>query len=93
VLAGLNRVYFSTFQFKRMHAFAARLAIAPPDLADRLERLFDRPHWAGASLEALTAETIALVERELPDVDTTKGRRWLGRRPEPWEEALGPGGS
>ncbi|HXM58387.1 MAG TPA: hypothetical protein VOB72_23505, partial [Candidatus Dormibacteraeota bacterium] len=88
VLAGLNRVYFSSFQFKRVHAFAARLALTPPDLAERLERLFDDPHRAGAGLEALVIETLALVERELPDLDTTRARRWVGRRPERWD--LGP---
>jgi hypothetical protein len=85
MLAGLNRVYFSSFQFKRMHAFAARLAVAPPDVAERLERLFDNPHRAGPALEALVVETLELVERELPDLDTTAARRWIGRRPHPWD--------
>jgi len=85
VLAGLNRVYFSSFQFKRMHAFAARLPLAPPNVADRLERLFENPHRAGPGLEALLVETLALVERELPDLDTTPARRWVGQRPEPWD--------
>lgn len=85
VLSGLNRVYFSSFQFKRMRAFAAQLAIAPPDFADRLERLFDDPHRAGDGLEVLVIETLALVERELPELDTTAARRWVGRRPEPWD--------
>jgi len=88
VLAGLNRVYFSSFQFKRMQAFATRLPIAPPDVADRLERLFENPHRAGPGLEALLIDTLALVERELPDLDTTAARRWVGQRPEPWD--LGP---
>ncbi len=92
VLAGLNRVYFSSFQFKRMHAFAARLALAPPDLAARLERLFDNPHRAGDGLEALVIETLALVERELPDLDTTEARRWIGRRPERWDLSPPPAG-
>jgi hypothetical protein len=92
VLAGLNRVYFSSFQFKRMHAFAARLAVAPPDVANRLERLFDNPHRAGEGLEALVVETLALVERELPDLDTIRARRWVGRRPEPWDPSSSPAG-
>ncbi len=39
ILAGLNHVYFSTFQFKRMHAFVADLRIAPENLAARIEAL------------------------------------------------------
>src|SRR5262249_40848832 len=85
MLAGINRVYFSSFQFKRMGAFAARLTLAPPDLANRLERLFDDPHRAGDGLEALVVETLAIVERELPDLDTTRAGRWIGRRPERWD--------
>jgi hypothetical protein len=92
VLAGLNRVYFSSFQFKRMHAFAARLALAPPDVANRLERLFDNPHRAGEGLEALVVEMLALVERELPDLDMTRARRWVGRRPGPWDLSPSPAG-
>jgi hypothetical protein len=91
VLAGLNRVYFSGFQFKRLHAFADRLASRPDDLAGRLDRLFEEPATAGAGLEALVRETIALVERDLPDVDTAPARRWLGRRPAPWNlDTLSP---
>lgn len=93
MLAGLNRLYFSSFQFKRMRAFGERLTIAPPDFADRLERLFADPHHAGDGLEALTAETLALVERELPDVDTTRARRWIGKRPQPWSLSPSPAGS
>jgi hypothetical protein len=85
VLAGLNGVYFSSFQFKRMHTFADRLASRPSDLADRIERLFSAPDQAADELEALVGETLTLVERELPDVDTSRPRRWLGRRPEAWD--------
>jgi hypothetical protein len=35
VLAALNRLYFSTFEFKRAGRFLSRLDIAPPDLAAR----------------------------------------------------------
>lgn len=85
VLAGLNRMYFTSFQFKRMHAFAARLAMSPPDVADRIDGLFTAPRdEAALELERLVADTVALVERELPDVDTSRVRHWLGRRPEPW---------
>jgi hypothetical protein len=93
VLSGLNRVYFSSFQFKRMHAFCERLALAPPGLADRLELLFSEPDRAAAELETLVAETVALVEAELPGVDTTAARRWLGERPARWSLSPSPPGS
>lgn len=94
VLAGLNRVYFSSFQFKRLHTFADRLATRPPGLADRIEELFtSEPAEAAAALESLVAETTDLVERELPDVDTGRARRWLGRRPEPWDLSASPPGT
>lgn len=86
VLSGLNRVYFTSFQFKRMHTFTARLAISPPALADRIDGLFAAERdVAGLELERLVEETVALVERELPDVDTSRVRHWLGLRPEPWD--------
>jgi hypothetical protein len=70
VLAGLNRLYFSTFEFKRMRSFIARMEEAPPDLADRLEALFGADARAAtAELERLVAETQALVARRFPDLD------------------------
>jgi hypothetical protein len=33
----------------------------------------------------LVAETVDLVERELPQVDTAAARKALARRDEPWE--------
>lgn len=81
VLAGLNRLYYSTFQFKRMRRSVAAMTHAPSDLATRIERvLTSDPKTAGALLEALVADTIELVERHMPHVDTTRARRYLGRR-------------
>lgn len=86
VLAGLNRLYFTTFQFKRMHRFLDQMEIAPPDLAARLERLFhaEMPQ-ALLELETLVTETIALVERYMPSIDTTKAKRRLGWRQQAWQ--------
>jgi hypothetical protein len=85
VLAGLNHLYFSTFQFKRTHQFIAKMQIAPPHFADRIEALFhaDRAQYS-ADCEALVAEVIALVEQHLPQVDTTRARRRLGWKPQGW---------
>lgn len=76
VLSALNRVYFTDFQFKRLRAHVAGLALAPPGLADRLERSLElRESYRSLSdLRALVAETVALVEQEMPDVDTAQAR-------------------
>ena len=86
VLSGLNRLYFSTFQFKRMGTFIEQMDIAPPNLADRLEELFHQePSVAALQLEALVQETVALVETHRPQTDTRGAKRQLGWRQQPWQ--------
>ena len=89
VLAGINCVYYSTFQFKRMQAFIDTLSLKPPDLAGRIERLLADviadPPAAARELEALVAETVALVERHMPEIDVTDAKRYLGERQQPWQ--------
>jgi hypothetical protein len=84
VLAGLNRLYFTRFQFKRTRAYISRMKLAPDRLADRLESLFRlEPESAAAELGRLVQETLALVEAELPGFDT--GMRFPpGTRHQPW---------
>lgn len=85
ILAGLNRLYFSTFQFKRMRQLAAEMRIAPEMLVERLEGLFQSdPRTAIEQIEALVAETVALVEAHMPAVETAHVRRRLGQRAVPW---------
>jgi predicted nucleotidyltransferase len=70
VLAGLNRLYFRRAELKRMRALIARMELAPPRLADRLESLFRLEREAAAvELGSLVEETRALVTRELPDLE------------------------
>ena len=84
VLAGLNRLYFTRFELKRMRALISRMELAPPELAERLESLFRlEPVAAAAELGRLVEETRALVAQELPDVDlslefppSTRQRPW-----------------
>jgi hypothetical protein len=86
VLAGLNRLYYTTFQFKRMRLFTKQLAIAPRDLETRLEQLFEaEPQVAAAELERLVGELVALVEQHMPDVDTSSVRKRLGWRRPQWQ--------
>jgi hypothetical protein len=91
VLAGLNRCYFSSFQFKRLHHFAAGLSLAPERFADRLDEVFGLdPVAGGTAMERLVAETVTLVEAHMPDVDTTAARSSLGKRQLPWQPPLTP---
>jgi predicted nucleotidyltransferase len=84
VLAALNRLYFTRFQLKRMRKLVGRMRLAPPDLADRLERLFELGGEAAAhELERLVAETQELVAAELPDLEL-RLRQPVGARREPW---------
>jgi hypothetical protein len=84
ILAGLNRVYYSTFQFKGLRHLTAQIELAPDRLAERLESLI-RLEWRAAvgELEALVGETLPLIERELPVVDTGAARQRLGTRKQP----------
>ncbi|HEY7207479.1 MAG TPA: nucleotidyltransferase domain-containing protein [Gaiellaceae bacterium] len=84
VLAALNRVYFTRFQLKHTRSLVAKLTLAPPQLADRLERLFRLPaEEAATELGRLVVETRELVAAELPDLDLPL-RREPGERLEPW---------
>jgi hypothetical protein len=86
VLSGLNRLYYSTFQFKRMSRFIEQMKIAPLHLASRLEGLFDSEATIAVNeLEALVRETVELVEIHMPQVDTASARRKLSWRQQPWQ--------
>lgn len=79
VLSGLNRVYFTSFQFKRMREHVADFDAAPPRLVERLESLFDLDRVRAAEeLRALFEETLTLVEARMPEVDTARARAMLG---------------
>jgi predicted nucleotidyltransferase len=84
VLGALNRLYVAPrFELKRLRKLTGRMTIAPHDLADRLERLFElEVEEAAEELEQLVGETQALVEAELPDLELPPLRRPLGSRHE-----------
>ena len=86
VLAGLNRLYYSTFQFKRMKQFIARMNIAPENFYVRLESIYHQePLTVASQLKELVAETVELVELHMPEIDTSKVRRSLARQPRIWK--------
>lgn len=86
VLSGLNRLYYTPFQFKRMKRFIEQMKIAPENLAARLEDLFHREASVAVNeLKALVQETVKLVEIHMPQVDTFSVRQKLGWRQQPWQ--------
>lgn len=69
-LAAVNGCYYTTFQNKRLHDFAARLDRSPPDLADRVDALLSAaPGPAAQALHALEGEVLALVAAQFPTLD------------------------
>jgi hypothetical protein len=81
-LAGLNRQYFTAYQFKRMHRFADPLPLAPANLADRVETLLAAPlPEAFAMLYALEGDVLTLVAEHAPQIDLTavleRRKRWV----------------
>lgn len=71
VLSAVNRLYFTTFQFKRASAHIDRMRVKPERLAERLDRVADGdPSEAAEELRKLTVETRAVVEAEMPEVDS-----------------------
>lgn len=85
-LAGLNRCYYSPFQFKRLHRFAAQLELAPARFADRLDAIFSMDMVSAAGqAEELVRETVTLVEQHMPQIDTSRVRRRLDWRESSWQ--------
>ena len=78
VLCGLNGRYFTRFQVKRMGRLAAKLAIAPPALAERIDALLAAPPRAAFDgLHRLEGEAFELVAARWPDIDLGPVRqRW-----------------
>jgi hypothetical protein len=69
VLSAVNRVYFSTFQFKRAGAYLEQLGAKPDRLAERLDLVANAaPSAAAKELRRLVEETKAIVMAEMPDV-------------------------
>ncbi len=77
VLCGLNSIYLPG-DFKRVGLLAAQLSLAPENLAARLNAVFQlAPRDAAEETGLLIRETFALVEQQMPEVDTSWPRRWF----------------
>ena len=71
VLSAVNRLYFSTFQFKRAGAHFDAMAIKPDRLAERIDTVANGvPSVAAAELGRLVEETKAIVRQEMPGIGT-----------------------
>ena len=83
VLLGLNRVYFPHLGFKWLPALAGELAIAPEDLAARLDAVFTAPPAEAArTADALVEQTLELVHAHLPEAGAAEElARFRQRRP------------
>ncbi len=86
VLAGLNRVYFSSFQLKRLRYLVKQFAFAPENLAERLELLLVSDlQTASLALEQLLCELLALLEHHMPQIDMSKLAKRIGWRQQAWQ--------
>ncbi len=78
-LLALNRAYFPTYKW--MLPVLEGLAIKPVDVTARFRRAVGGPPQQTAlDMQALLAETLALVEAHLPEIDTTSIRQRLAYR-------------
>lgn len=76
MLAGLNGCYFTRFQVKRVRRLVSRWAIAPRELAGRIEALLSLPpQEAFDALFALEGEVLDLIALHAPAVDLSMARR------------------
>nr|AIA11288.1 Unknown Function [uncultured bacterium] len=70
ILAGLNRVYYRSVEYKWMDGVIDRFTFAPPELSVRMKQVFrEDPATGVRHMLELVRETIALVEHHLPDVN------------------------
>jgi hypothetical protein len=73
ILSAVNRLYFSTFQFKRARAHVERMTLRPEHLAEGLDLIANgAPSAAAAELKRLFQETKVIVRAEMPDVDAER---------------------
>lgn len=88
-LAGLNRVYYPGRKW--MNELIAALPLAPEGLAARLRHVFRADARSGATeLDRLVDETISLVERHLPAIDTAPIRARVDKPRPVWDGPVVP---
>jgi len=81
VLLALNTSYFPTFKW--MYPALRRMPSTPLQIAERLQSMFyEPPLQAAAQLRAILSETLDMVERAYPQLDTSYPRYGLDQEPQ-----------
>jgi hypothetical protein len=71
----LNRIYHHG-ELKRLDRLVERMAIVPAYLSDRLRQILQaEPLAAVDQIQALIEETLDLIDRHLPEVETSEARQ------------------
>ena len=84
VLAGLNHLYYTTFQFKRMGHFIDSMKIKPADLEAKLTRMLSDADRGPQIFKGIVADVVELIETHMPEADTSGARRGLAREDQKW---------
>ena len=76
ILSAVNRLYFTTFQFKRAGAHFDAMKVKPEHLAERIDKVANAaPSAAAEELRQLVEETKAIVKSEMPEVEADQAWR------------------
>ena len=84
VLAAVNRLYYTQFQFKQMRWFVDSMPLKPDRLYERLNSMLLAAD-ACAVFRDLTEDVTELVEAHMPAVSTASIRRKLEAKDEGWD--------
>ncbi len=80
-LIALNRMYLPHPHHKWIEQLASEMRLAPPNFATRLREVYRAEPTTGVrQLQSLLDETLALIERGMPEVDLGEARRWIDER-------------
>ena len=80
-LSGLNQLY-PQLHFKRIDAYAARMRLAPTELAARIKRMLSVDDAIALGLlRELVWETFDLIEQHMPEVDLAAARQRFDQPP------------
>lgn len=73
ILSAVNRLYFTTFQFKRAGAHFDAMKVKPDHLAERIDKVANAaPSGAAEELRQLVEETQAIVKSEMTAVEVDR---------------------
>ena len=76
ILLALNKEYFPTYKW--MYRSFEDMKIKPDSIEGRFRRMFAQPYErAAAEARQVVSETLGLIERQFPSVDTATARRRL----------------